>query len=209
MNSWGLLLSNKELAIGEVAGIEAGKIEVFIYPENFDQVRVGSILIINSSATKPIGIVFKLAHTSRYGTFTPMKMTRSEIESAYPDLKHYHLFVSTMIYTSHLDPHGEVRHSRSSAPRLHDLVYIVNSKELLDDFFRPSGEWNFDFLRYFFAEGANVLDFRDFLFCHRDYFKKHEEEKESILESLIRSLSRINTLDIGALLEEITDVLMW
>jgi len=70
---WSELVALPDRAIGEVAGIEGSKIEVFIYPEHFPKIHVGSIIVINSGSIKPIGLVLKLAHTSKLGTFTPLK----------------------------------------------------------------------------------------------------------------------------------------
>ncbi|MHA1609354.1 MAG: hypothetical protein ACTSUJ_05040 [Candidatus Njordarchaeales archaeon] len=211
MSIWDIIMSDKTRAIGEVAGIEGGKIEIFVYPEYFSRVRIGSILIINSEQYKPMGLVLKLAHSSRYGTFTPMKMTRSEITSTYPDLERYHLFVSTIAYTSHLDERKNVKHARAGPPKLHDLVFLVNNDQhkALSSFFKPNNSWNFDFLRYFFAEGASRLEFRDFLIFYRDFFEKMRNEKENILQALIKSIIRAGVEHIGEWLEEISDVLNW
>ena len=207
MSNWDFLFSKKNTAIGEVAGIEAGKIEVFVYPEFFNKVRIGSILVINSDSIKPIGLVLKLAHTSRYGSFTPMRMTRSEITKAYPDLEKYQMFVSTMIYTSHLDMDKSIKHFRAGAPKLHDLVYLVKEKPLLDAFFKPRS-WNFDFLRYFFEEGAGILEFRDFLYTHKRYFQEKTSEKEDVLRAIINSLLP-SSVDLRLVLQEISEILRW
>ncbi|RLE73901.1 MAG: hypothetical protein DRZ80_05480 [Thermoprotei archaeon] len=207
MTSWDYLFRRKDNAVGEVAGIESSKIEIYVYPEHFDKIRIGSIFLINSDDVKPIGLVLRLAHTSRYGSFTPMRMTRSEIQRAYPDLEKYHMFVSTIIYTSHLGRDQKIRHFRASAPRLHDLVYLVNDKELLDAFFRPE-MWDFNFLRYFFDEGAGVLEFRDFLYTYKEYFQSREAEKEEILEAMINSLLT-SSVDLRLILQEIGEILGW
>ncbi|MHA1617378.1 MAG: hypothetical protein ACTSX9_08755 [Candidatus Njordarchaeales archaeon] len=211
MSVWENILGKKDQAIGEVAGTEGGIIEIFVYPEHFSKIRVGSILIIDSENQKPMGLVLKLAHSSRYGTFTPMKMTRTEISNAYPDIERYHLFVSTIAYTSYLDDANIVRHGRAGPPKLHDLVYLIKSSDFdaLLSFFRPNNKWDFTFLGYFFAEGATKWEFRDFLLLYRDFFKRFENEKDNILQTLIRAISRAKPELLSALLEEISEILGW
>lgn len=209
MSSWMTYLSDRDKAIGEVAGIESEIINIHIYPEYFDKVGFGSILMINSINIKPIGIVIKIAHSSRYQTFTPIRMTRDEIKKTYPDLDLYHLFVSSIIYTSHIDPYNKIKHFRANAPRLHDLVYLIDNEELLEKFFKPENEWDFNFLGYFFNNGGNILVFRDFLFRHRDFFIKKSSEKKKIIESLISVMKKYGIDIINDLLIQLTDVLGW
>ncbi len=208
MNKWEVLIENKNKSIGEVAGIESDIIDVYIYPECYSKVSFGSILIINSSVTKPMGIVIKLAHLSRYPTFTPMRMTRDEIEKTYPDLETYHLFVSSIVYTSHLDE-DKVRHYRSSSPMLHDLVYLINDENLLDAFFKPEGQWDFSFLNYLFNYREGVFTFRDFLNKYKYYFSRRESEKEYIVEAIIREVERYHREILSDVLLQISAVLNW
>jgi len=208
LTSWDELFSSKDRAVGEVAAVEAGKIEIYVYPEFYPLIRVGSILSINSENTKVLGLVVKLAHRSKHGTFTPMKSTRYEIQKAYPDLEKYHNFVSTMVYTSHL--HGNhVVHVRASMPRLHDLVYVVKDEPLLDMFFKPKGTWDLNFLRYYIVEGAGPLEVREFFYNHKDYFIKHMHEKESLIREITRALLKSGMNDIARYLEDICEVLGW
>jgi len=209
MNNWMIYLGDHDKAIGEVAGIESEIINIHIYPEHFDKVSFGSILIVNSLNIKPIGIVVKLAHLSKYPTFTPIRMTRDEIEKTYPDLDLYHLFVSSIIYTSHIDSYNKVMHFRSNAPRLHDLVYLINNEELLERFFKPEGEWDFNFLGYFFNHGGNIFVFRDFLYRHKDFFIKRLDEKEKIIDSLIAVIKKYKVDMVNDVLVQLTDVLGW
>jgi len=209
MSTWDVLFSNKNNAVGEVAGIEAGVIEIYIYPEFYPQIGIGDILIINSENAKSIGIVLKLAHSSKYGSFTPVKMTRTEIIQAYPDLDRYHLFVSTIAYTSHIGSDNKIYHFRGTMPRLHDLAYLIKNKDLLRAFFKPINNWNFDFLRYYFAEGARLLEFREFIFRHRNLLKEYEEEKEDIIAAMVKVLSRIENIDLKRYLEELSEILEW
>ena len=208
MSSWSRLFSQKENAIGEVAAVEAGKIEIYIYPECYPLVHIGDILAINAEGKKPIGLVLKLAHTSRYGSFTPMKSTRYEIQQTYPDLDKYHNFVSTMVYTSHLSSNSVV-HVRASMPRLHDLVYLVSDKDLLDDFFKPGGSWNLSFLKYYILEGAGSLELREFLYNHRSYFERYRGEQEEIIRELTRILLKSGIKNIAEYLEELCEFLRW
>ena len=208
MNSWYELFSRKDNAIGEVAGVEAGRIEIYIYPEFYPSIHVGTILAINSEKIKAMGLVIKLAHSSRYGSFTPMKSTRQEIRQAYPDLDKYHNFVSTMVYTSHLY-RDQIIHVRASMPRLHDLVYIVHNELLLDKFFKPKGSWDFSFLRYYILEGAGPLEVKEFFYKYKDYFIKHENEKECLIKEVTRILLKSRVKNVPEYLEDLCDTLGW
>jgi len=208
MRSWESVFLDKTRAVGEVAGVEAGKIDVFVYPESYPLVRVGSILVVDSEGCKPIGIVMKLAHTSHHGSIVPLRKTRQEIRSAYPDIERYYRYVSTIVYTSNVVG-GSVSHVRASMPRLHDLVYLVDSKELLDSFFRPQGEWNFEFLRYYIAEGSGNLEVRELFYTHREFFMEYQQEKKQVISAIVNSLRKSGVSNIAAYLEDICDALGW
>ncbi len=208
MTSWGKLFVDKSKAVGEVAGVEAGKIEVFVYPEYYPRVRVGSVLAIDSEGSKPVGIVIKLAHTARHAGIVPLRKTRQEIRNAYPDIERYYRYVSTIAYTSNITS-GNIVHVRTSMPRLHDLVYIIGSNDLLDAFFKPDGEWNFDFLRYYIAEGASILEIREFFYTYKEYFQDYRDDKEEVISKLVRVLLRSGVSNVALYIEEIINMLGW
>jgi len=208
MSSWGELLSEKRRAIGEVASVEGGKIEIFVYPEFYPRVHIGSVLIVDSEETKPIGLALKLAHSARHGQMVPLHRTRSEISDMYPDIEKYHRFVSTMAYTSHLRG-DEIIHVRSSMPKLHDLVFLVDSKSLLVRFFKPKDIWDFSFMRYYVAEGASYLELREFFYHHREFFSDFLSEKDEIVSRVVYALIKSGIRDIAGFLEDINEVLGW
>mgnify|MGYP000748820361 CR=1 FL=1 len=204
--NWGILMGDKNNSIGEVASVEGDVIEVFVYPEKFHKVRVGSILLIDSEYVKPMGVVLKLSHSSRYGSFTPLRQTRSEIDAAYPDLKNYHKFVTSVAYTSVLDDET-VRHFRKSMPLLHDLVYIIEDEDLLERFMKPEGDWDFRFLEYFVKAGATHVEIREFFLNHLDFFKKRVGEFEDIVQSITRYLGRRSFDALQIVIEEFEEAL--
>ncbi len=208
MRSWAELLSDKNRAVGEVAGVEAGKIEVFVYPEFYPNIHVGSILLVDSENAKPVGLVLKLAHSTQHGQIMPLRKTRDELARIYPDIDRYYRYVCVMAYTSHLSG-NRIVHVRASMPRLHDLVFVVNSDALLDLFLRPEGSWNFDFLRYYIAEGASSLELREFFYHHRDYFSRFGADRNSIVSKVARTLYLSGVSGIGRYVEDICAVLGW
>ncbi|HDD25634.1 MAG TPA: hypothetical protein ENF75_00900 [Acidilobales archaeon] len=198
---WHELISVPQKAVGEVASVEGSKIEVFIYPEYFSDVGIGSLMVINSlGSIKPIGLVLRLAHTSRLGTFTPLRKPRSEIMRMFPDLENYHKFVVTLSYTSHLT-NGDVRHYRGPMPRLHDLVYLVNDEELLLNFFKPDGRLNLDFLIYFISDGASLTELRDFIFKYSKLISSKIGIYEFIGE-MVKVLTKVGVKDVIPYIEE-------
>lgn len=208
MSFWSKLLAEKNRAVGEIASVEGGRLEIFIYPEFYPRIHIGSILIVDSEETKPIGITLRLAHSARHGQMVPLHRTRSEISDMYPDIEKYHRFVSTVAYTSHL--HGDkIFHVRSSMPRLHDLVFLVDSKGTLEHFFKPEGDWDFSFIRYYVAEGAGYLEIREFFYHHREFFLKFSEEKDEIISKIVYVLMKSGIRDIAGFLEDINEVLGW
>lgn len=206
MNPWLKLRSDINNAIGEVASIEGDIIEIFVYPEKFHRIKVGEIVYIYSREVEPLGVVLKLMHSSRYRAFTPMKQDREEILKAYPDLQNYHRFVSSVVYTSHL-VRDAVKHYRSSMPLLHDLVFVLDSFDLLEKFFKPDGRWDFSFLTYFIRAGADVIDIKEFLMRHLDFLKHFENEKDEIITSLTRVLSMFDFNDFYAIFEFVEEIL--
>jgi len=202
--SWAELFSRKENAIGEVTGVDAGRIEIFVYPECYPRIRVGSIIAINSEEIKPVGLVIRMAHRPRHGQIQPLRKTRSEILKSYPDIDKYHRFVSTIAYTSHVRG-DKLFHVRASMPRLHDLAFLVEIEDLLDAFFRPYGRWNFEFLRYFLMEGGGALELRELFFTHRNYFLSKSDDLKDIVEALAVALYKAGVR--GNLARYIEDVL--
>jgi hypothetical protein len=202
MSSWTALISSDKYLIGEVAHIEDDIIDVFVYPERFKEVSKGSILLIDSGDFKPVGIVLKTAHSSRYGSFAPLRLSRESLEDAYPDIKNYHKFVTTILYTSVLKD-GKISHFRYSAPLLHDQVYIIKDHSLLEHFFKPRGEWDFSFLEYLMNYGASHLDLRELFFSHLDFFKANIDEVDLIISSVSKYVSRHSYDVLEKLIEDL------
>ena len=188
--NWGQLFSNDNFIVGEVAFVNDNLIDVFVYPETFNVVYKGAILVVDGRRDNPIGVVIKKAHESSYSSFTPLRQTRDQLEQSYPDLNQYHRFVSTVVYTSILRG-GKVYHFRSVMPLLHDRVFLVNDENLLDAFFKPEGEWDFTFIDYIVREVERRLipvDIREFFLNHSEYFKRHRDEKSEIVRALSEAL---------------------
>ncbi len=169
--SWNRIYADISRAVGEVASYNGDEIELFVYPEKFDRLVVGKLVLINCSGpVKVLGIVKELIHAPRHSSFSPLHMTRAEIEKAYPDLSEYHRFSSTIVYTSVL--RGEkVSHTRIIVPRLHDLAFIVEDKDLLLRFFMPGGSLDLTFMRYYLKH-VDTTTFRDFLITNHDVISK-------------------------------------
>ncbi len=204
--SWGKLLSNENYIVGEVANVNDNLIDIFIYPEKFNMVTKGSILLIDSGDVRPIGIVLKKAHEPSYSSFTPLRQTREKIDESYPDLKNYHKFVSKIVYTSTLR-NNRIRHYRSIMPLLHDRVYVIREPDFLDLFFKPGGNWDFTFLEYYIIEGANHIDVREFFMNHSEYFTKRIGERELILNAIINALRNFDYTSLVITLREIEKVI--
>lgn len=141
----GEIVNREDFLVGEVAGVEGDILEVFIYPEKYNDVFVGSIVLVDSSDIKLLGIVVKKAHSSRYGTFAPLRRSREELKKAYPDIDRYHRYVSSILYTSVLESET-ITHVRKGSPRLHDRVYSLGKETYVKEFLKPSGEWDLKFL---------------------------------------------------------------
>jgi len=192
----------KQNAIGEVASLKGGKIDVFIYPDKFKFVRTGTLFLIKSYGVYPIGMVLKLIHETRTGSFTPLGMTRDELKRRYPDIEDYEKFVATLVYVGHFDG-SEFRQFRASSPLIHDLVFSLD--DCLMDFIKHEGKWNFYFLRYFIAEGATPFEVKEFFLNYTDFWKENLSEKREILEAIFESLSFFRMKDIEPYLVEIID----
>ena len=199
------IIADKSRSIGEVAGVEGDIIEVFVYPEKYEFVSVGKVVVINSGSYNPMGLVLKLSHSSRYGTFTPLKYTRSELEDFYPDLKEYQKFITSIVYTSHFDE-GGVKHFRRGMPLLHDLAYIVDSREALKQFFKPSGEWDFTFLNYFVRSGATFVEISEFFKNHMEFFKKEVDDFQVFIARVLDGLRGLSFADLDMVLKVFDEV---
>jgi hypothetical protein len=209
--AWHALLSSNDKAIGEVANVKGGIFDIYIYPEFYPNINVGNIIVINAEKFKLLGIVLKLAHETRLGSFTPLRKSRNEINQTYPDLERYHSFVSTIVYTSHLNltsEKPEIFHRRAGMPKLHDLAFIVKENDLLDTFFKPNGLWDFSFLKYYIKEGASIIEVNDLLYYHKDYIKsKINQDKKSFYKAFIKALIEAEIEDIATYMEILEEVL--
>lgn len=208
---WHALLSSNDNAIGEVANVKGGILDIYIYPEYYPNVNIGNIIVINAEKFKLLGIVLKLLHETRLGSFTPLRKPRNEINQTYPDLERYHSYVSTIVYTSHLDlssGKSEIFHRRAGMPRLHDLAFIVQEEDLLDTFFKPNGLWDFSFLKYYIKEGASIIEVSDLLYCHKDYIRsKINQNKKNFYKAFIKALIDAEIEDIATYMEVLEEVL--
>ncbi|GEM_PF-3605251 len=209
--AWHALLSSNDKAIGEVANVKGGVFDIYIYPEFYPNINVGNIIVINSEKFKLLGIVLKLMHETRLGSFIPLRKSRNEINQTYPDLERYHSFVSTIVYTSHLNltsEKPEIFHRRAGMPKLHDLAFIVKENDLLDTFFKPNGLWDFSFLKYYIKEGASIIEVNDLLYYHKDYIKsKINQDKKNFYKAFIKALIEAEVEDIATYMEILEDVL--
>lgn len=200
LERWRYIFSNKDNAVGEVASVDSDVFEVYLYPAYYPRVKVGTIIAVDSEGSKAIGIILKLSHRSRLGSFTPLRRTRAEIQQAYPDLERYHNFVCTAVYTSHVS--GEkLLHYRASMPRLHDLVYIVEDHELLYDFFNTG---DFEFIRYYVSSGAGLLEMREFLHLHSSILRRFDIQY--ITRGLVRALMKSGVTQLADYLEELSGI---
>ena len=202
MSNWSELISTEDNLIGEIANVDGDILEIFVYPEKFNSVAVGSIVLVNAEAIKPIGVVLKKAHSAKYNSFTPLKKSRGELAEAYPDLEAYHDFVTTAVYTSNLRS-GYIRHFRGPLPKLHDLVYIINDDSLLEQFFKPRGNWDFSFLEYYLASGATHLEIRELFYNNQQFFTERKGEKQEIFASLAQYMARYGYDKLEYVLEDL------
>ncbi|MGQ4892597.1 MAG: hypothetical protein ACP6IP_08930 [Candidatus Njordarchaeia archaeon] len=202
MSTWSELISMKDNLIGEIANVDGDILDIFVYPDKFNLVAVGSIIIVETENVKPLGIVLKKAHKAKYNSFTPLKKSRGELAEAYPDLEAYHDFVTTVVYTSVLRD-DEIKHFRGPLPKLHDLVYIVRSENLLESFFKPGGNWDFSFLEYYLASGATHLEIREMFYNNLNFFSTKKLEKQEIIASLAKYVSRFNYNTLEFVLEDL------
>jgi len=197
----GGLIASKDSAIGEVASVEGEAFEVFVYPECYPRVHVGDIVIVDSGDEKAVGVVSRLSHRSRLGSFTPLHRTRSEIREAYPDIESYYLFTLTVTYTSHFNGR-EIVHMRGAMPKLHDLVYLIEDDELIRMFF----DAGFDFLLYYVEGGAGPLEVRELLHRHSNVLMSVPPAE--LFENIARVLLRCWSQNVSAYLEEAGRVIM-
>jgi len=182
----GEIINRNDLIVGEVAGVEGDIIEVFVYPDKYNDLYTGSILLINSSDLKLLGLVVKKAHSSRYGTFTPLRKSREELLKAYPDIDRYHRYVSSVLYTSVIE--GEqIIHVRRGLPRLHDMVYLLNRKEYILEFLRPSNKWDFKFLNYLVGANLSIFTIQEILGNMITQLSLDEDEKSDLIGELIET----------------------
>ncbi len=208
--SWNAFLSFNEKAIGEVANVKGGVFDIYIYPEYYPNIAIGDIIVINVEKNKLFGIVLELAHETRLGSFVPLRKSRNEINQAYPDLEKYHSFVSTIVYTSHLDlslERPKIIHKRAGMPRLHDLAFIIQESGFLEAFFKPNG-WDFGFLKYYVKEGASLIEISEMFYHHKNYIKsKGNEDKENLYKAFMYALIEAGISDIAPYMELLEEVL--
>ncbi len=204
----GEIVNRSDILVGEVAGVEGDILEVFVYPERYNDIFVGSLVLIDSSDLKILGIVVRKTHSSRYGTFAPLRKNREELHKAYPDLDRYHRYVSSILYTSVLVDETPV-HVRRGSPRLHDMVYVLKKSDLIMEFLKPRGGWDFSFINHLIGARLSPHLIMETIGNLLSQVTLNEDEKESMLSSLLDvvwAVSRDFAIELAKYLEDVLNL---
>ncbi len=200
--------SNIENAIGEVLSIDGNRITIYVYPERFQDISMGDMLIVKSDYVNPILVIDRNIHKARREQgFTPIRVGIEEFRRLYPDSEYYYMYVTSGLYVSYADSNGVLFLSIGASPNVHDLAFKLDSNDRIKLFLKGS-EISFDILRYIFWDKIDIMLFREFLIKNIDVLRKLGSIAELIgpLSRSIITLTR-NHVVFKNLIKEFIEVL--
>jgi|Deesub1362B_J571_1020462.scaffolds.fasta_scaffold00005_295 hypothetical protein len=200
------LKAHEDKAVGEVLSVNGFYIDIFIYPEFLEHIRIGDIIAVSTDWGYAIGPVLETSYKSQR-SFRALKINMDKIRKAIPDIYKFHLIFTRIVYTSHFDGH-EIIHVRGATPLLHSLAYKLDSNDILDIFFGVS-DWKLEFVRTYVSMGADTLIFRHFIETHKNYLRNKIGDKEVFIRVLSKHLARVPNVEPSRYLIEVHEAMGW
>ena len=161
---------NLKRPVGEVAGISGTNITVYLYPEAYEEVSMGDLLVVVSKLRNYVGVVVKNLHrVRRERSFSLMGMDYEEIKKLYPDIDRLYVYALEVSLIGFSVDEGSFNLGLGGAPRIHDPVYKLDSDDVVE-VFKAGDDVSFSVFRYladylsddvwvreFFSRNASVL----------------------------------------------------
>ncbi len=191
---WLSYYSSPENAFGEVYESNSYSFKVRAYKYGYDLTpEYGSIIVVNCGTHLTIGLVHQSEMTVAPGLQSipaPMRASRSEVKSRYPDLE------DRLIDTYHAISIGWYRNGRfyHSRPRrkplIHDLAFIPGD-DFIRAFHRINGELKADYVPLI----VHILGVKEFAFLAEAFFsilaeKFSSDERIQLFKSISASIAR-------------------
>jgi len=178
---------NARRPVGEVAGISGTNITVYLYPEAYEDVSMGDLLIVISKLRGYVGVVVKNLHrVRRERSFSLMGMDYEEIKKLYPDIDRLYIYALEMSLIGFSGDEGFFNLGLGGAPRIHDPVYKLDWDDVVE-VFKTGDEVSFSVFRY-------LADYLGDDVWVREFFRRNASvlsrlgEREYLLERMMDAL---------------------
>ena len=194
-------------ALGEVSSIDGLNINIHVYPDRFQEISIGEILIVNSGVFLPVILITRNIHRalSERG-FTPLKMDHSDLNKLYPDIERLYIYVATGVMIGYMSSDGSINIGLGGNPRIHDLAYLMDKDDKYR-FFYHDGRLDLTPLIYAGDELGDIVLIREFIRRNIDVLLR-DSTVEELISRLFNILLRVgvNQYHIGNIINEVSRV---
>lgn len=181
---------NMRKPVGEVSSISSNTVSVYLYPDAYEDVTMGDLVLVASRLNGYIGVVVKNLHrVRRERSFSLMGMDYEEVKRLYPDIDRLYIYAVEVAMVGYFPEGSSINVGLGGSPRLHDPVFKLDEEDAVNLFMDDAGVVSFDVFRYLSGYLGDDVWVREF-------FRRNS--------GLFRRLG-----DGEILLERIMDILVW
>ena len=172
-------------AFGEVSSIDGVEVSIYVYPEKYQNISIGNVVILNSGSYYPVIIIHRNLHRARREqSFYVLRMGHEDLESIYPDAITQYIYVVSGIMVGYCNTLGEVNWSIGPPPRLHDLSYLIDRDDL-ENLLLVGGNPNFRWLENLIRATNDTLVIKEFFIKNREVLRDIGDPKKVFMELFI------------------------
>lgn len=178
---------NNRKSIGEVSSISGNTISLYLYPEEYEDVSIGDIVLVVSRANGYVGVVVKNLHrVRRERSFSLMGMDYEDVKKLYPDIDRLYIYAVEVAMVGYFSEDSGLNIGLGGAPRIHDPVYKLDVDDAVK-LFTDSDGVSFDVFRYLRDYLSDDVWVREFFRRNASLFRRLVED-EPLLERLMDML---------------------
>lgn len=179
---------NSRKPVGEVSSISGNTVNIYLYPESYEDVSVGDIVLVASRVNGYVGVVVKNLHrVRRERSFSLMGMDYEGVKKLYPDIDRLYIYAVEVALVAYFSQGSGVNLGLSGAPRIHDPVFKLDEADG-SELFRGVNGISFDILRYLSVYLGDDIWVREFFRRNSKLFRGlggGEELLERLMDILV------------------------
>ncbi len=190
--------------IGEVFSIDSDYVDIFIYPEFLQWIRVGEILAVETDWGYALCIALSTSYRAQR-SFRALKLDMEVIRKNIPDIYKFHVLLTRAVYTSRFE-NGSIIHMKGGTPLLHALAFKIPD-DAIENFLKPKGKLDLSFIRSYIKAGATPEDLKYFI--NRYYEIISKVDSVDFVRELARILSSIENIDPLRYIKVVSEFMGW